>query len=99
PLVDLALLLALYLSRQYRQRGAIVVPAPDGAAESATAIRAWADASGLKVELASDPAVRITELLSQDRNSLLVGATAGGEITLGRYGLSPDATLVALVLI
>jgi hypothetical protein len=53
----------------------------------------------LKVELAADPAARIAELLSQDRNSLLVGATAGGEITLGRYSPTPDATLAALILL
>jgi phosphomannomutase len=99
PSVDVALLLAHYLSRQYRQRGAIVVPALEGGAEVAAAIRAWEDSSGLKVELASDPAARIADLLSQDRNSLLVGTTGSGEITLGRYGLSPDATLAALVLI
>jgi len=43
--------------------------------------------------------VRIGELLAQDRNSLLVGATAAGEIALGRYGASPDAMLAALLLI
>ena len=42
---------------------------------------------------------RITELLAQDRNSLLVGATSAGEITVARYGSMPDATLAALLLI
>jgi len=94
-LLDLTLLLAQYLNRQYRQRGAIVAPVADPPA----GLRAWEDAFGLKVELSADPAARIAELLSQDRNSLLVGATAAGEITLGRFGTSPDALLVALVLI
>jgi phosphomannomutase len=98
-LLDMTLLLAQYLNRQYRQRGAIVAPTSDGAAEAAAGIRAWEEASGLKVELSVDPAARIAELLNQDRNSLLVGTTAAGEITLGRYSPSPDATLVALILI
>jgi phosphomannomutase len=97
--LDLTLLLAQYLNHQYRQRGAVVAPAPDSASDTPASIRAWEDASGLKVELSSDPAARITELLNQDRNSLLVGTTAAGEVTLGRYSAAPDATLVALVLI
>jgi phosphomannomutase len=97
--VDLAQLLAYHLNRQYRQRGLIVAPQPpDGAGEPA-GLRAWETASGLKIELAADPAGRVTELLAQDRNSLLVGVTANGEVTLGRYGASPDATLVGLLLI
>jgi phosphomannomutase len=99
PPLDLTLLLAQYLNRQYRQRGAIVAPAPEGAPDIAANLRAWEDAFGLKVELPADPAGRIAELLNQDRNSLLVGTTAAGEITLGRYGASPDAVLAALVLI
>ena len=99
PLLDLTLLLAQYLSRQYRQRGVIVAPIPEGAPDPAASLRPWEDAFGMKVELSGDPAARIAELLNQDRNSLLVGTTAAGEITLGRYGAAPDATLVALVLI
>jgi phosphomannomutase len=95
---DLALLLADYLSREYRQRGLVIMPQPNDAVDVA-ALRAWEASSGLKIEFAADPAARIVELLAQDRNSLLVGATAGGEVTLGRYGSSPDALLVALLLI
>ena len=98
PMLDVTLLLAQYLHRQYRQRGAIVAPAAEGTPD-AERLRAWEDAAGLKVELVADPATRIAELLSQDRNSLLVGATSGGEITLGRYSASPDATMAALILI
>src|SRR5262245_26454867 len=81
PQLDVTLLLAQYLHRQYRQRGAIVAPAAEGTLD-AERLRAWEDAVGLKVELAVDPTARIAELLSQDRNSLLVGATASGDITL-----------------
>jgi len=98
-LLDLTLLLAQYLSRQYRQRGVIVAPIPEGVPDPAASLRLWEDAFGMKVELSSDPAARIAELLNQDRNSLLVGTTTAGEVTLGRYGAAPDATLVALVLI
>lgn len=97
--LDLTLLLASYLSRQYRQRGMVVAPRPPESAGPSIDLRDWEERSGLKVELADDPAARIAELLNQDRNSLLVGATAVGEVTLGRYGASPDAILVALVLI
>jgi phosphomannomutase len=95
---DLALLLADYLSREYRQRGAVIVAQPSDGTDLA-GLRNWETASGLRVEVVGNPATRIAELLGQDRNGLLVGATANGEITLGRYGASPDATLVALLLI
>jgi phosphomannomutase len=98
PVLDVALLLASYLNRQHRQRGLIVAPLPPDGAEQA-GLRAWEESSGLKVEQTAEPAVRISELLAQDRNSLLVGATAAGEIALGRYGASPDAMLAALLLI
>jgi len=95
---DLALLLADYLSREYRQRGAVIVPQRSDGTDLA-GLRNWETASGLRVEVVGNPAARIAELLGQDRNGLLVGAMANGEITLGRYGASPDATLVALLLI
>jgi phosphomannomutase len=99
-LLDLTLLLAQYLHRQYRQRGLIVAPLPaEGAPDPTNGLRVWEEAVGLKVELAADPAARIAELLNQDRNGLLVGTTSAGEITLGRYGATPDAILAALVLI
>jgi phosphomannomutase len=95
---DLALLLADYLSGEYRQRGAVIVPQPaDGT--DLTGLRNWEMASGLRIEVVANSAARIAELLGQDRNGLLVGATAHGEVTLGRFGTSPDATLVALLLI
>lgn len=97
---ELALFLAGYLARQYRQKGTVVVPRPaDTPPGESAALRAWEQATGLKSELATDPAARIAELLSQDRNSMLAGVTAAGELTLGRYGGSPDAALAALLLI
>jgi phosphomannomutase len=95
--LDLTRLMASYLSRQHRQRGLVVGPLPpEGEPPS---FRAWADEAGLKVELLADPAARIAELVAQDRTSLLVGTTATGELTLGRYSGTPDATLAALLLI
>jgi len=94
---DLTRLLASYLSRQHRQRGLVVGPLPPEG-EPAN-FRAWADEAGLKVELLADPAARIADIVAQDRTSLLVGATSTGELTLGRYSGSPDATLAALLLI
>ena len=95
---DLGLLLADYLNREYRQRGTVVVPQPPDGNDPAY-LRNWEAATGLRVEIVSNPAARVAELLSQDRNSVLVGVTSNGEVTLGRYGVSPDAALVALLLI
>ncbi|HEU5101760.1 MAG TPA: phosphoglucomutase [Roseiflexaceae bacterium] len=95
--LDLMRLLAIYLSRQHRQRGLVIGPLPPEGEPAS--LRAWADEAGLKVELLADPAARIAELVAQDRTGLLVGATAAGELTLGRFSGSPDATLVALMLI
>lgn len=93
--LDLALLLARYLSAEHRARGVVVAPA---AAEPPGGLRAWEESSGLKVELTSDPAARIADLAARDRGALLVGVTAAGEVTMGRYGATPDATMTALVL-
>lgn len=98
PALDLTLLLAHYLNHQHRQRGLVVAPLPPDGVRPAS-LTQWESATGLKVELTADPAARIADVLAQDRNGLLVGVTSAGEITLGRYGASPDATLVALMLI
>lgn len=92
--LEVALLLAQHLSRQHRLRGLIVVPqqaVPPGVA-------AWEAATGLKIEFAADPPTRIAEIVAQDRAALLVGVTAAGEPTVGRYSGSADATLAALLL-
>jgi phosphomannomutase len=95
--LDVMRMLASYLSRQHRQRGLVVGPLPPEGEPAG--LRAWADEAGLKVELLADPSARIAELVAHDRTTLLVGATATGELTLGRSGGSPDATLAALLLI
>ncbi|MFO7168521.1 MAG: phosphoglucomutase [Chloroflexota bacterium] len=96
PPLDLALLLAQYLSGQHRQRGLVVAPASGPEPEGW--LKAWEEASGVRVELSSDPAARIAEVVERDRSSLLVGITPNGEVTLGRYSPSADGTLSALVL-
>ncbi|MEN9935596.1 MAG: hypothetical protein RLZZ387_2175 [Chloroflexota bacterium] len=96
PPLDLALLLARYLSGEHRQRGLVVAPA--GSAEPSGGLRVWEEATGLKVELAPDPAARVAEVAGRDRGALLVGVSAAGEVTMGRYGATPDGTLAALVL-
>lgn len=93
---DVALILALYLSRQHRLRGTVVLPAPG---DDSAGLRNWEQSTGLRVETAADPGARIAELVAQDRHTLLCGATAAGELTLGRYSAAPDATLAALLLL
>src|SRR5690606_28345385 len=73
PPLDLALLLAQYLSGQHRQRGLVVAPASGPEPEGW--LKAWEEASGVRVELSSDPAARIAEVVERDRSSLLVGIT------------------------
>ena len=92
---EVALLLAQQLTRQHRQRGAIIVPL---LADTLPGIAAWETALGVKIEFAADPAARIAEIVEQDRNALLVGMTAVGEPTIGHYSASADATLAALIL-
>lgn len=96
PALDLALLLAQHLSRQGRQRGLVIMP--HSGDEVPGGIRSWEENYGLKIELSEQPAARIAEVLERDRNSLVVGTTATGDITLGRYGAVPDALLAALTL-
>ena len=93
---DVALILAHYLARQHRQRGAVVLPPP---ADDGAGLRNWEQSTGLRVETVADPAARIAELTAQDRGALLCGATATGEVTLGRYASTPDAILAALLLL
>ncbi len=95
---ELALLLGGYLARQHRHRGPLVAPPP--AADSALAgarLAAWEDASGAKAELTPSPDTRIAELLEQDRPGLLLGASADGEISIGRLAAYPDAILAGML--
>jgi phosphomannomutase len=98
-LAEVALLLSSYFGRQYRQRGIVVAPPPTANSPLAPIIArsaAWEEATGLKLELLPDPAPRIAELLSQEKNNLVLGCTTAGEIVLGRYTLYPDAMLAGL---
>lgn len=92
---EIALLLAQHLARQHRLRGLVVVPQmPD----MPPGLMAWENATGQKVEFAAEPAARVAEMVAQDRGSLLVGMTAAGEPTIGRYSSAADALLAALLL-
>ncbi|NNJ13521.1 phosphoglucomutase [Chloroflexales bacterium ZM16-3] len=95
---ELALLLGGYLARQHRHKGLLVAPAP--AAESLLAgirMAAWEEATGVKADLTTDPEARISELLDQERPNLLLGASADGEVSIGRIAAYPDALLAGLL--
>ncbi|MGB9754468.1 MAG: phosphoglucomutase [Roseiflexus castenholzii] len=94
PHLDIALLLAQYLNRQYRWRGLVIVPAP---AASAAWVRAWEAQTGLSVEFAERSATRIAE--ARAAHQLLIGVTEDGQPTFGRNGGIGDAPLAALLLI
>lgn len=94
PHLDIALLLAQYLNRQRRQRGLVIAPA---SAASAAWVRAWEAQTGLSVEFAEQPALRIAE--ARAAHQLLVGITEDGQPTIGRDGGIGDAPLAALLLV
>lgn len=96
---ETALLLAAYLARQHRHRGAVIIPAPAAGTPLASAARlgGWEEATGLKVEVAVEPATRIKELVERDRNPPLIGATSDGQLIVGRIGSLPDALLAGLL--
>lgn len=96
PLLETALLLGQHLGRQHRLRGLVVVPQQESVPPG---LAAWEAATGQKIEFAADPAARIAEVTAQDRAALLVGITAAGEATVGRYSGSADGVLAALLLI
>ncbi|MDZ4718048.1 MAG: phosphoglucomutase [Roseiflexaceae bacterium] len=95
--IDLALVIGQHLSRQYRQRGFVVVP--PGGEGLAGGVRAWEENFGLKIEQIEGATVRVAELVERERSNLVVGITATGEVTLGRSVGIPDALVAALVLI
>jgi phosphomannomutase len=96
---ETAMLLAAYLARQSRQRGAVIIPTPAPGTPLAGAVRlsAWEDATGLKVEVAADPAARLVELIKRDRTPPLLGATADGQLIIGRLGAHADGMLAGLI--
>ncbi|MGQ9548469.1 MAG: phosphoglucomutase [Roseiflexus sp.] len=95
PSLEIVLLLAHYLNRQYRQRGSVIVPA--AAATSASWVRAWETQNGLSVEFAEQPAARIAEVRAA--HQLLIGITEDGQPTIGHIGGIGDAPLAALLLV
>jgi len=97
---ETALLLAGYLARQHRQRGLVILPQPGQASPLAAGFRlsAWEEATGLKAEVAAEPDIRLGDLLDQERPNLLLGASAEGELLLGRFGACPDALLAGMLI-
>jgi hypothetical protein len=93
--LEIALLLAHYLNRQHRQRGLVIVPA--SAAASAPWVRVWETQTGLSVEFAEQPALRIAEARAVCQ--VLIGVTEDGQLTFGRAGGIGDAPLAALMLV
>ncbi len=98
--LEIILLLAAYLARQYRQKGLVIVPPPRGSrfANVSMSLTDWENTLGLHVELSEHAGTRIAEVLSQGNQGLLIGGTAEGELTLGHYALHPDALLAGLML-
>ncbi len=98
--LEITLMLASYLSVQYRQKGLVVAPL-SAAHESVTAngLEDWQHSTGLKLELSAKPDERLAEIFTQAHSNLLVGCTDDGEIVLGQYSLYPDALLAGLFMI
>ncbi|MCU0493865.1 MAG: phosphoglucomutase [Chloroflexaceae bacterium] len=100
-LLEVALLLGTYLSRQHRQKGLLVAPLPGPGSpfeNNLAGLTAWENDTGIKLELTAEPGPRIAEVMAQERPGLVVGCTAEGEITLPRYSDHPDALAAASVL-
>ena len=97
--VEIALLLAAYVARQSRQRGSVIIPAPAAGTPLAGPARlgSYEDANGLKVEVATNPATRLAELIGRDKPPPLLGATAEGQLIIGPYATYPDGMLAGLL--
>lgn len=96
---ETALLLAAYLARQGRQRGAVIIPTPAPGTPLAASVRLgpWEDATGLKVEVAENPPARLAQLFEGDRPPPVLGATADGQLIIGRLGAHADGVLAGLI--
>jgi phosphomannomutase len=95
--LEIALLLAAYLSQQYRQKGLVIVPRAMADKEiTLTGLETWQNTHGIKLELTANPVQRIATLLSEEPESLLVGCTAEGKLIFGHYNHYPDALLAGL---
>jgi phosphomannomutase len=100
--VEVALLLAAYLARQYRQKGLVIIPSPARDTPIASVLDglpAWEKAAGLKVEILPQPTARIGKALEKGATNLLVGCTEVGELVLGHYHSYPDALLTGMLVI
>lgn len=98
--LDITLLLADYLSGQYRQRGLVIAPPPtNGETISKSKIAAWQKLLGVEIEVTSAATDKIAHILSERNQDLLIGCTPDGEVVLGNYNLYPDAILTGLLMI
>lgn len=100
--LEVVLLLAAYLLRQYRQKGLVLAPPPGkgtAVADALDGLHLWEKAVGLKVEVTEHATVRLSEMQAAGSSQLLVGCSSSGEVVLGHYHTYPDALLAGIVMI
>jgi phosphomannomutase len=100
--IEVALLLAAYLNRQYRQRGMVLLAPPaqhSDSGELAAALHTWANNLGVQVELSNQIDTRLAEVLANQRPHLLLGCTDAGQIVIGQHGTYADALFAGVMLI
>ncbi len=95
---DLAIVLGTHLSRQYRQRGVLILPSDTPMHTKSDSPRWLEEQYGLRVEQAYHSSEHIAQQVARDRGALVAGLTNTGEAVLGRYTAVPDALLTTLVL-
>ncbi len=98
--IEIALLLAQYLATQYRRKGLVITPPPsaEGGLE-VSHLEAWQKPLGIEVEVTSQAAERIAEILAKKDQRLLIGCTQEGEFVIGPYSFYPDALLTGLLVV
>lgn len=99
--IEIVLLLAAYLVRQYRQKGVVIMPPPVAGSRfdgDLSGLSEWENALGLKADLTAEASARIAEVLSQGKQNLLIGCTPEGELILGRFTPYPDALFAGLMM-
>lgn len=94
---EITLLLAAYLSRQYRQKGLVTLPPmPDlDAPRLKAALAGWEKNLGLALEV-SDGA---ETLITQPRPGQVIGSDGAGRFVIGNRSAHPDALYTGLMLI
>jgi len=100
--VEIALLLASYLARQYRQKGLIIVPQPLAGSPLATNLKGlsvWQESLGLQVEFSAEATDQIRCNLAQEQPTLLLGCTPEGEIVFGQGNRCPDALFAGMLIV